>query len=106
MPSKKDAATGLTERLLAVLEAQRGLGADAYPLTLRRLVELTQLDPIVPDEPAWYGSMAHVPLSPTDTNETCAVANPLQHTIWQKLGIEVLPTLVKFAIRHGMTTLE
>jgi len=33
--------------------------------------------------------MAHVPLSKTDTNETCAVANPLQHTIWQKLGIEV-----------------
>jgi DNA-binding NarL/FixJ family response regulator len=24
----------------------------------------------------------------------------------QKLGIEDLPTLVKFAIRHGMTTLE
>lgn len=53
------------------------------------LVELAQLEPIVPDDPAWYGSMAHVPLSPTETNETCAVANPLQHTIWQKLGIEV-----------------
>jgi hypothetical protein len=24
----------------------------------------------------------------------------------QKLGVEDLPTLVKFAIRHGMTTLE
>ena len=26
--------------------------------------------------------------------------------LMQKLGIEDLPTLVKFAIRHGMTTLE
>ena len=33
--------------------------------------------------------MAHVPLSATATNETCAVANPLQHTIWQRYGIEV-----------------
>lgn len=55
----------------------------------RKLVELTQLEPLVPDDPAWYGSMGHVPLSPTTTNETCAVSNPLQHTIWHKLGIEV-----------------
>ena len=33
--------------------------------------------------------MAHVPLSPTTSNETCAVANPLQHQIWQRFGIEV-----------------
>jgi len=55
----------------------------------RQICELTQLEPIVPDNAAWYGSMAHVPLSATTTNETCAVANPLQHTIWQRYGIEV-----------------
>jgi isopenicillin-N epimerase len=55
----------------------------------RRIVELSQLEPIVPDDAAWYGSMAHVPLSPTSSDETCAVANPLQHTIWRQLGIEV-----------------
>jgi isopenicillin-N epimerase len=55
----------------------------------RKLVELAQLEPLVPDDPTWYGSMAHVPLSPTTTNETCAVSNPLQHVIWQRLGIEV-----------------
>jgi isopenicillin-N epimerase len=55
----------------------------------QRICELTQLEPIVPDDAAWYGSMAHVPLSATTTNETCAVANPLQHAIWQKFGIEV-----------------
>ncbi len=55
----------------------------------RQICDLTQLEPIVPDDSAWYGSMAHVPLSATTTNETCAVANPLQHTIWQRYGIEV-----------------
>ena len=50
---------------------------------------MAQLEPIVPDDSTWYGSMAHVPLSTTTTNETCAVANPLQHTIWQRYGIEV-----------------
>jgi hypothetical protein len=36
----------LTERLLRVLHAQRGLGPDSYPLTVGRLIELT--DPEVP----------------------------------------------------------
>src|SRR5262249_49802693 len=55
----------------------------------RRLVQHFQLDPLVPDDPAWYGSMAHVPLGPATSEETCAVSNPLQHTIWRGLGIEV-----------------
>ena len=56
----------------------------ARPICPPPTVETTQLEPLVPDDPAWYGSMAHVPLSPTTTNETCAVSNPLQHTIWQQ----------------------
>ena len=74
----------------------------------RKLVELTGLEPIVPDDPAWYGSMAHVPLPPRGPlapraeahlaerddydvrpDEGCPVSNPLQHTIWRELGIEV-----------------
>ena len=53
----------------------------------------------MPDDPAWYGSMAHVPLpaarSPRKdvegqrADEGCPVSNPLQHTIWRELGIEV-----------------
>ncbi|MEX2027716.1 MAG: aminotransferase class V-fold PLP-dependent enzyme [Pirellulaceae bacterium] len=39
-------------------------------------------EPIVPDDPAWYGSMAHVPLPPGDKHE-------LQHQLWQRFGIEV-----------------
>ncbi len=48
----------------------------------QQLVELTQLQPIVPDSPAWYGSMAHVPLPPGDR------AN-LQDALWQQHHIEV-----------------
>jgi hypothetical protein len=39
-PRKKDPAAELAEKMLHVLEAQRPLGADAYPLRLRRLGEL------------------------------------------------------------------
>jgi isopenicillin-N epimerase len=59
--------------------------------------ETTTMEPLVPDDPAWYGSMAHVPLpAPKDrtpatlrSDETSPVSNPLQHTIWRQLGIEV-----------------
>jgi isopenicillin-N epimerase len=48
----------------------------------QRLVELTQLEPIVPDSPDWYGSMAHVPLPPGDRAK-------LQDILWQQHRIEV-----------------
>ncbi|MEX2173784.1 MAG: aminotransferase class V-fold PLP-dependent enzyme [Pirellulaceae bacterium] len=73
-----------------------------------RLVELTGLAPIVPDDPAWYASMAHVPLPPPRTasahpagrgEEGCPVSNPLQHTIWRELGIEV-PVIVFRGTRY------
>jgi hypothetical protein len=49
MPKKKQSPTSeLAEKLLAVLEAQRALGKDAYPLTLQRLIQLTE--PQAPSE--------------------------------------------------------
>jgi isopenicillin-N epimerase len=45
-------------------------------------MELTGLTPIVPDDPQWYGSMAHVPLPPGD-------AKTLQRALWQEHRIEV-----------------
>lgn len=47
-----------------------------------RIVELTQLEPIIPDSPAWYGSMAHVPLPPGDRAK-------LQEALWHQHHIEV-----------------
>jgi hypothetical protein len=42
-PSGKEAAAvELADKLLRVLQAQRALGPDAYPLTVRRLAELTE----------------------------------------------------------------
>ena len=37
-----DAATELAERLLQILESQRGQGLDSYPLTVQRLAELAE----------------------------------------------------------------
>jgi isopenicillin-N epimerase len=48
----------------------------------QRLVELTGLEPIMADDPAWYGSMAHVPLPPGDRRA-------LQDTLWRAYAIEV-----------------
>jgi isopenicillin-N epimerase len=48
----------------------------------QRLVEQFQLPPIVPDDSAWYGAMAHVPLPPGD-------AVGLQRALWQQYRIEV-----------------
>jgi isopenicillin-N epimerase len=64
-----------------------------------KLVALAGREPIVPDDSAWYGSMAHVPLPAARVqrklgegerpDEGCPVSNPLQHTIWRELGMEV-----------------
>jgi isopenicillin-N epimerase len=63
-----------------------------------RLAELADLSPIMVDDPAWYGSMAHMPLPPpagsragslNRPDETCPISNPLQNTIWRELAIEV-----------------
>jgi isopenicillin-N epimerase len=48
----------------------------------QQLVGLTGLTPLVPDEPAWYGSMAHVPLPSGDRRR-------LQDALWHEHGIEV-----------------
>lgn len=48
----------------------------------QRLVELTRLEPIIPDDPAWYGAMAHVPLPPGDRQT-------LQDALWRTARIEV-----------------
>jgi isopenicillin-N epimerase len=48
----------------------------------QQLMELTGLEPIVPDDPRWYCSMAHVPLPP-------GPRQPLQEQLWQQFHIEV-----------------
>jgi isopenicillin-N epimerase len=91
----------------AAIDFLEGVGLDAFrsrthwlaQYARRKLVELTGLEPIVPDDVAWYGSMAHVPLPPQNgtrsvpttvrSDEGCPVSNPLQHTIWRELAIEV-----------------
>jgi len=51
-------------------------------------VENLSCVPLVPDDPVWYGSMAHVPLPPGDKYA-------LQEQLWKRSGIEV--PIVEFA---------
>jgi len=48
----------------------------------QRITSLTGLEPLVPDDPAWYGTMAHCPLPPGPPDE-------LQRALWTECGIEV-----------------
>jgi isopenicillin-N epimerase len=47
-----------------------------------QLARLTDLEPLVPDSPQWYASMAQVPLPPGD-------AVDLQRKLWEQYRIEV-----------------
>lgn len=74
----------------AAIEFMREVGLDFFQkgshalaqYARQRLVELTKLEPIVPDSSIWYGSMAHIPLPPGNR-----VA--LQDALWRQHGIEV-----------------
>ncbi|QDU29490.1 Isopenicillin N epimerase [Anatilimnocola aggregata] len=48
----------------------------------KQLVELTGQQPLVPDDPAWFCAMAHVPLTPGSRQ-------PLQDQLWLQYRIEV-----------------
>lgn len=48
----------------------------------QQLCDLTGFEPIIPDDPAWYCSMAHVPLPPGSRQ-------PLQEKLWEQFHIEV-----------------
>lgn len=47
-----------------------------------QLVAWSGREPIIPDDPRWYCSMAHVPISPGSRQ-------PLQDQLWKQFGIEV-----------------
>jgi isopenicillin-N epimerase len=48
----------------------------------QQLIELTGVEPMVADDPCWYGCMAQHPLPPGDARE-------LQTSLWKQYGIEV-----------------
>lgn len=72
------------------IEFVQAVGADAFrkrthalaSYARQRLVDLTGLEPPMPDDCSWYGSMALVPLPAGD-------GPSLQQSLWRKYGIEV-----------------
>ncbi|MDX1948366.1 MAG: aminotransferase class V-fold PLP-dependent enzyme [Pirellulaceae bacterium] len=86
----------------AAIEFMEEIGLDAFRARTHwlaryaraRLVEAFGTEPILPDDPAWYTSMAHVPLPPprnakVPSDTSCAIGNPLPNIIFRELGIEV-----------------
>ncbi len=80
----------------AAIDFLEGVGLDEFRrdthetarYARQRISDLTagrsarDLEPLVPDDPAWYGSMAAMPLPPGE-------AEPLMRVLWAKHGIEV-----------------
>ena len=81
------AAIDFLQDTVGLVNFRRGSHALAQ-YARQRLTDLTQREPIVPDDAAWYGSMAHVPLPPGDKYA-------LQEQLWRRYGIEV--PIVEFA---------
>jgi isopenicillin-N epimerase len=74
------AAITVMERLLAAGFRRRTHALAAY--ARRKIEALTGLPGLTPDDPAWYGSMAAMPLPPGQ-------AELLQAALWQRHRIEV-----------------
>ncbi len=55
----------------------------------RRIVELTELEPPIPDSREWYGSMIAMPLPQGDGPPNQGIRDQLQTPLWEKFGIEV-----------------
>ena len=78
------AAIEFLERSVGIDHFRRGSHALAQYARekILGLVGNLPYEPLVPDDPAWYGSMAHVPLPPGDKHE-------LQDSLWRRFAIEV-----------------
>ncbi len=55
----------------------------------QRIVELTGLEPPIPDSREWYGSMIAMPLPQGDAAPNQGIRDQLQTPLWEKFGIEV-----------------
>ncbi len=55
----------------------------------RRIVELTGLQPPIPDSHEWYGSMIALPLPSNGPAPKQGIRDQLQNPLWEKHGIEV-----------------
>ncbi len=84
--------------IAAAIDFLESVGLDAFRKRVHslacyargRLVALTGQEPLLPDTPAWYGSMISLPLAPLASQPTVGLqVDPLQDALWRKHGIEV-----------------
>jgi hypothetical protein len=96
---KKNAASALADNLVRVLEAQRSLEAASYPLTLRRLAELTD---VAADPAAVLKAAANrksfaarvVVVRPNDLNSPVALAEDADQLAASGVALEFLLNLL------------
>jgi hypothetical protein len=95
MPAKKDQAAILANNMVRVLEAQRSLGPESYPPTLRRLAELT--DPAAPPELVQQAAAKRKPFGervfavrPKDLDSPVALAEDLERLAGGSRTLEYL----------------
>ena len=55
----------------------------------QRVVELTGLEPPIPDSREWYGSMIALPLASNGPAPKQGIRDQLQTPLWEKFGIEI-----------------
>ncbi|MFN0052526.1 MAG: aminotransferase class V-fold PLP-dependent enzyme [Planctomycetales bacterium] len=55
----------------------------------RKIQEVTQLEPLVPDRPDWYGPMIALPLPASIAEPPATHVHPLQQALWEQFRIEV-----------------
>jgi isopenicillin-N epimerase len=71
------------------LEKFRRQTHDLARYAWQRIVELTGLEPPIPDSHEWYGSMIALPLPQGDGPPNQGIRDQLQTPLWEKFGIEI-----------------
>ena len=71
-------------------ETFRSLTHELARYARQRIVEITGLEPAVPDSREWFGSMIGLPLPPTGKPAPRqGIRDQLQNPLWEKYGIEI-----------------
>ncbi len=72
------------------LEAFRGYTHALARYARARLVDVTGLEPLIPDGPEWYGSMISLPLAEGgEMDQVQGYRDPLQDRLWENHRIEI-----------------
>jgi isopenicillin-N epimerase len=70
------------------LDAFRNWSRGLVRLARDRITRLTGVEPLVPDDPTWFGTMLSLPLPDFVREATEGIFHPLQSALWERFQIE------------------